>query len=116
VLLKVRNADMQGEEFLYSSWFFKAQLASFLLPGGPMGLFNQILAAGSREDLAVLYTMEHEKLPNGRSLAPKLIGVNDVWHVVMYQERVEKSLRRLSLPPILQEKLHHCAGIIDGPP
>jgi len=56
---------MQGEEFLCSSWFFKAQLTPFLLPGRAMGLLNQIAAARRGEDLDVLHSVEHRKFPNG---------------------------------------------------
>jgi len=38
---------MQGEEFLCSPWIFEANLAPLLLSGGPVGLFNQIIAASS---------------------------------------------------------------------
>ncbi|GGO36053.1 hypothetical protein HNQ08_004514 [Deinococcus humi] len=45
VLLMVRNAGMQGKEFLYSPWVLEADLAPLLLPGGPMGLLDQMIAA-----------------------------------------------------------------------
>jgi len=65
VLLKVRNAGMQGQEFLRSAGIFESDLASFLLPGRAMGLLNQIVAARRRDDLEVLHSVEHRKFPNG---------------------------------------------------
>jgi len=49
VLLKVRNAGIQGEEFLRPAEVFESDLASFLLSGGPMGLLDEIITASSRD-------------------------------------------------------------------
>ena len=58
VLMKVRNAGMQGQKFLCPSWFFEAQLAVLLFPGRAMGLFNQVIAARRGNDLEVLHAVE----------------------------------------------------------
>jgi len=116
VLLKIRNAGMQGQELLRPAGILKADLASFLLPGGPMGLFDQVVTAGGRDDLDVLHAVEHWKYSNSCSVAPEFIGVNDVWYVVIDQEPFKEGLRRLSISPSLEEKVQHCAGIIDGLP
>jgi len=42
--------------------------------------------------------------------------MNDVWYIVIDQEPFQKGLRRLSISPSLEEKVQHCAGIIDGSP
>jgi len=65
VLLKVRNAGLQGQEFLGSSLVLEADLASFLLPCGTMGLLNQIVAARRGDNLDVLHSVEYGKFPNG---------------------------------------------------
>jgi len=59
--------------------------------------------------------VEHRKGSNGRSIAPELIGVDDVWDVIICQKPFEKGFCRLGVPPILQEKVQHCTGIINGP-
>jgi len=105
---------MQGQEFLCSPLVLEADLASFLLPCRSMGLFNQVVAARRADDLDVLNAVEHEKFPNGRSIAPQLVSVDHVWHAVMYQQPSEKGLRRLGIPPILQKEIQHCARVIDG--
>jgi hypothetical protein len=65
VVLKIRNTGMQGQEFLRPAGFLEADLTSFLLPGGPMGLFAQVVTGGRGHDLDVLHSVEHGKFPNG---------------------------------------------------
>ena len=65
MLLKIRDAGMQGQKFLRPAGILEADLAPFLLPSGPTGLFNQIVTAGGRDDLDVLHGVEHRKFPNG---------------------------------------------------
>ena len=116
VLLKVRNAGMQGQKLLCSPLVLEADLASFLLPCGAMGLLNQIVAVRRRDDLDVLHRVEHRECSNGRAVTPELIRVNYVWHVIIYQQPSEKSLCRLGISPILEEQIQDRARGINGPP
>jgi len=81
-----------------------------------MGLFDEVIAACSRDDLDVLHSVEHRKGSNGCSVAPEPICVDYVWDVVIHQKPSEEGLCRLGISPILQEKIQHCTGIINGPP
>jgi len=65
VLLKVRTAGMQGQELLGSLRVLEAQLTSLLLSGGPMGLFNEVIAPRRPDDLNVLHSVEHRKFSDG---------------------------------------------------
>jgi len=65
MLLKIRNAGLQGQEFLPLAGILETKLAPFLLLGELRGLFHQIVTAGSRDDLDVLHGVEHRKFPNG---------------------------------------------------
>jgi len=116
MLLKIRDAGMQGQELLRPAGILKADLASFLLPGGPMGLFDQVVTAGGRDNLNMLHSVEHRKGSNSCSIAPEFVGVNDVWHVIIDQKSFEESLRCLGILPSLQKKIQHCAGSVNGPP
>ena len=116
MLLKVRNAGMHGKEFLRPAGVLESELASFLLPGGPMRLFNEVIAPRSRDDLDVLHSVEHWKFTNGCSITPELVGVDHVWDVVIHQKPLKKSLGGLGVSPSLSQKVQHCARIIDGPP
>ncbi len=92
---------MQGEEFLCLSLIFEANLALLLLSVRPMGLFNQVIAASSGDDLDVLHSVEHGSFSNGCSGAPALVGVNHLWHVVIDQEPFTTGVRRLGILPSL---------------
>ena len=116
MLVKVRDAGMQGQEFLRSAGILEANLTPLLLSCGPMRLFDQVVTSSSREHLDVLHNVEHRKFSKSRSVTPEFVGMNDVWHVIMHQKSFEKSLRCLGIPPILQEKVEHRTGIIDSPP
>ena len=116
VMVEVRDAGMQGQEFLRPVGILEANLTPLLLSGGPMRLFDQVITAGSRDHLDVLYAVEHGKFSNSCSVTPKFICVNDVWHVIVHQKSFEEGLRRLGIPPILQEKVEHRTGVINGPP
>jgi len=81
-----------------------------------MELFDEGIAARSKDNLEVLHSVEHRKGSNGRFVAPELVSVDHVWNGVIRQKLSEKGLCRLGVPPILQEKIQHCTGIINGLP
>lgn len=81
-----------------------------------MGLLDQVVTAGRRDDLDVLHAVEHGKFSNGRSVTPEFIGVNDVWHVIMHQKSCEEGLRCLGISTSLQKKIQHRARFVDGSP
>jgi len=64
----------------------------------------------------VLHAVEHWKHSNSCSVAPELISVNHLWHVVIDQEPFKKGFRCLGISPSLQEKVQHCTRVIDGSP
>jgi len=88
MLLKVRNAGMQGQKFLRSSRFLAVLSTSLLPSGGPMGLLDEGTAASSEDHLNVLHAVEHRKRSNGCSTAPKLVGVDYVWFTTSLSRKV----------------------------
>ncbi|GGR74394.1 hypothetical protein GCM10008959_39570 [Deinococcus seoulensis] len=83
VSVKIRESSVEVEEFLRPFSPFKAELTAFLLPCRSMRLLDQSVAAGCSHDLNVLHGVEHVEFPQGRPVAPQLVGVNDVWDVVL---------------------------------
>ena len=116
VLMEVRDSGMQGQEFLRSAGIFEANLAPLLLSCGPMRLFDQVIAASSRDHLDVLHSVEHGKFSNRCSITPELIRVDDVWNVIVQQKPSEKGLCCLGISPILQKEVKDRARFIDSPP
>ena len=90
VSMEVRDSGVQGEEFLCSFPALEAQLASFLLPGGSVRLLHQIVTAGGGNDLNVLHVEEHGNLTQRRPIAPQLVGMDHLRHVVFPQEADKK--------------------------
>ena len=114
--MKVRDSGVRGEEFLGSRSSFEAELSTFLLPGRSMRLFHEVVAAGGRDDLDVLRSAEHGEFPRGRPVAPQLIGVDDLWDVVLAQQADEKGLGRFSITVFLEEDVQHVPTFVNCPP
>jgi hypothetical protein len=66
-----------------------------------MGLLDQVVATGSRDDLNVLHAVEHGEFPQGCPIAPELVGVNDLRYVIFLQQSAEKRSGGLSIPVLL---------------
>ncbi|MBB5363735.1 hypothetical protein HNQ08_002841 [Deinococcus humi] len=99
---------MQRKEFLRSTLPFEAGPAAFLLPGWAIRLFDQRIAAGRRNHLDMLNTVEHRNFFEwGRPIAPQLIGVDSLWHVIFPINRTKKAHPRWD---------HDVPNVQHGPP
>ena len=116
VSMEVRDSGVQGEEFLCSFPALEAQLASFLLPGGSMRLLHQIVTAGGGDDLNVLHAVEHGNLTQRRPIAPQLVGMDHLRHVVFPQEADKKGLGRLGVSVFLKQNVQHVPVFVDRSP
>ena len=116
VLVKVRDSGVQGKELLSPSSSLEAQLASLLPPGGTVRLLNQVVTACRRSDLDVLHGVEHGKFSNRRTVAPQLVGVDDVRHVVLTEQPGEEGAGRLGVPVRLEQDVKHGAVLVHRPP
>ncbi|BBN97086.1 hypothetical protein DEGR_38190 (plasmid) [Deinococcus grandis] len=114
--MEVRDSGVQGEEFLCSFPALEAQLASFLLPGGSVRLLHQIVTAGGGDDLNVLHGVEHGNLTQRRPIAPQLVGMDHLRHVVFPQEADKKGLGRLGVSVFLKQNVQHVPVFVDRSP
>ncbi len=108
--MKVRNAGVQSQKFLCPSGFLEASLTSFQIPGGPVRLFNQVIAARSGNDLAVLNAVEHRKRSNSRPVTSEVVRLDDLWDGRVDQQTLKEGLGCISVPVRLQEDVEHCTG------
>ena len=97
MLVEVRHAGVQRQKF-FPSRFLAASLTSLLIPGGPVRLFDQIVAARRRDHLDVLRAVEHRKRSSSRPVTPELVRVNEVWDGMVDQEAFKEGLGRISVP------------------
>ena len=81
-----------------------------------MRLFDRVITAGGRDDLDVLFSVEHRKSSDRGSLAPALVSMNHVWNVILHRKLFQKGDRRLGISPSLQEKVQYRARVINCPP
>ena len=94
VLVEIRNASMQGQNFLCSSRFVEPQLTSLTFPARALGLFHQVVAARRGDHFPMHYAVEHSKGSNGRPAAPQIVRVNDVCDVICDQQLFKEGLCR----------------------
>lgn len=59
VAMEIRGEGMRAEEFLSPFSSFKPNLAAFLLSCRSMELLDQVVTAGTRHKLDMLYRVEH---------------------------------------------------------
>ena len=114
--MEVRESGVQGKEFLSPSLPFKPELTAFLPPGRSMGLLDQIIATSCGHNLNVLHTVEHREFPQGRPVAPQLIGMNDLWHVVFPEQADEERFGSPGVAVLLEEHVEDNALLVDRPP
>lgn len=91
MLVQVRDAGVQGQELLSPSSSFESQVLPFSSPGRAVRLLNEIVAARGRGDLNVLHGVEHGKFPDGRTVAPQLVRVDDLGHIVLTEQSAEEA-------------------------
>ena len=46
-------------------------------------MFNHVVAPGRGDDVLVVDVDQTREFPDGRPITPKLIGVNDLWDVML---------------------------------
>jgi len=81
-----------------------------------MGLLNEVVATGGRDDLDVLHSVEHRELAQSRTVTPELVGVDDGWDIELTQEPSEEGPHRLRVTVSLKEDIKHSTLPIHGPP
>ena len=88
----------------------------FLLSCRSVGLLDQVVTTGDRDDLNVLHGVEHGKFPESCPIAPELVGMDDLRHVVFPQQALEERLSSLGVTVFLKEDVQHSSVFVHGPP
>ncbi len=60
--------------------------------------------------------MEHGELSDRRSIAPELVGVDDLRYVVLFQQASEERAGNLGIAVWLKENIQHSSAFADCPP
>ncbi|GGM18330.1 hypothetical protein GCM10010841_28040 [Deinococcus aerophilus] len=90
VAVKVRDSGVIRKQFLSSPSSLEAQPASLLLLCGLVRLLDEVVTASGRDDLDVLHVVERGKCPDGGTVTPQLIGVDDLWDAVLANQPGEE--------------------------
>ncbi len=81
-----------------------------------MRLFDWLITAGGRDDLNVLYSVEHRKSSDRGSVATALVSMNQVWNVIIHRKPFQKGDCRLDISPSLQKYVQYRFRVINCPP
>ena len=79
-------------------------------------MLHQIVTAGGGNDLNVLHDVEHGNLTQRRPIAPQLVGMDHLRHVVLPQEADKKGLGRLGVSVFLKQNVQHVPVFVDCSP
>jgi hypothetical protein len=81
-----------------------------------MFLLNNVVTAGHRDHLLVIYVDQARDLPDGCPVAAELIGMDDLWDIVFSQQPGQEGLRGFGIPTPLEENIEHETVLVHGPP
>ena len=85
-MVQVGDSGVQTQEFLSAFLPFKPLLLSFLSSCRSMFLQGNVVTARGGDHLLVVDIYQARDLPNRGSVATELIGMNDLWDIVFFQQ------------------------------
>ena len=112
----VFHAGVQAQEFLRAFLPSEPLLTSFLTSCETVRLFDQIVAAGCGDHLLVVDVGQAWYLSDCGTVAPQLIGVDDLWNVIFIQKPSQEGLRSLGVAVALKKDVEHEAVLVDRSP
>ncbi len=81
-MVQVPDPGKQAQKHLRSFPSLESKLLSLLMPYGTVTLLDDIIAAGRPDHLLMVDVDQARNLPDRRSVAAELIGMNDLWDVI----------------------------------
>ena len=105
--MKVGHSGVQVQELLSAFPPFESLLRSLLTACKAMFLLNDVVTPGCRDHLLVVDASQARNLPDRGSITPQLIGMNNLWDVILTQEASQERFRRLSVSVPLKKDVKH---------
>ena len=115
-VVQVRDAGVESQETLCPLSSPEAALLALVSSCRAMGLLDQVVAAGGGDNLNVLHGVEHRKFPKSGAITPELVGVDDLWYVVLTEQSTEEQSGSLGIAVFLKEDVQHGSVFVDRPP
>jgi len=116
MMVEVSDPGMEAQEGLGAFPSSEPLLTALLSSCGSMFLLNNVIAARRGDHLLVVNVSQARDLSDGCSVAPELVGMNDLWDSVFSQQPGQKGVRRLGIPMPLKENVEHEPVPVYGPP
>jgi hypothetical protein len=86
MMVKVGHSGVQAQELLSAFPPFESLLRSLLSPGKSVFLLNDVIAACRRDHLLVVNVSKAEDLSDRGSVTAELIGMDDLWDIIFFQQ------------------------------
>jgi len=115
-MVKVLDPGVQAQKFLSAFAPPVSLLLPLFTPCRTVGLLDKMVTSGHRDHLLVVDVDEAENLPDGGSVASKLIGADRVWDLVFSQKPHHEGLGGLGIAAFLEQDTLHEAVLVDRPP
>ena len=115
-MVKVGHSGVQIQELLSAFPSSEPLLGSLLSPCGSMFLLNDVVTARCRDHLLVIDASQAWDLPDRGSITSQLIGVDDLWDVILSQEASQERFRRLSVSVPLKKDVKHESVLVHCSP
>ena len=107
---------MEIQEFLGSFDLPETELTTLFLSFGTVGLLNQVVAAGRRDDLLMVDLLKCWKCPDGGPVTGQLVGADCLWDVEFAEQASQERSCRLGISVALQQDVEHDPVLVYGPP
>jgi hypothetical protein len=116
VALKVGDPGVEIQELLGPIEVPETELTTLLLSCGTVGLLNQVVVAGRRDDLLMVDLLKRWKFSDGGSVTGQLVGADRLWDVIFAEQASQERSCRFGILVALQEDIEHNPVLIYGPP
>jgi len=113
--VNVGSPDVELQEFLGQLDLLKTELPTLLLSYGMVGLLNQVVTAGRRDDLLMLDLLQCWKFSNGLPATGQLVGADRLWAVEFVKQASQERSRSFSISA-LQQDVEYEPLLVHGPP
>ena len=107
MMVEVGHSGVQVQELLSAFPSSKSLLTSLFSPCGSMFLQGDVVTARCRDHLLVVDASQAWDLPDRGSITPQLIGVDDLWDVILTQEASQERFCRLRVAVPLKQDVEH---------
>jgi len=116
MLVKIGDPGMQTQELLSAFPSPEPLLTSLLSSCRSVFLFDDVVTPGRGDDLLMVDVDQARDLSDRGAITPQLIGMDDLWDVMLTQEASQERFRRLRVTVPLKKNVKHESMLVHPSP